>query len=126
MKKFFVAFFTTLGVIFFFLILAGIYFYITDPLNLKPLLFGVETESGVELETEASDVTVLEDKHPLINESQEKALETVGIDPAGLPTEVTAEQEACFIEILGETRVNEIKAGATPSAVEVFRAKDCI
>ena len=40
MKRFFNVFFVVLGVIFFILILIGTYFYVTDPLNLKPIFFG--------------------------------------------------------------------------------------
>jgi hypothetical protein len=38
MKNFLNAFFLVLGVIFFIIILFGIYFYVADPMNLKPLL----------------------------------------------------------------------------------------
>ncbi len=118
MKKFFTIFFVTLGVIFSIIILMGLLFYITDPLNLKPLIFGDES---VESATGTS-----EDSHPLLNESQEKALESFGINPADVPSEITPAQEACFVEKLGEERVAEIKAGDTPTAMDYFKAKDCI
>lgn len=121
MKKFFNIFFVTLGVIFFILILAGVYFFITDPLNLKPIIFGSDSE----VVTEDVGGTVV-DKNPILNEKQEKALETFGIDPASIPSSITPEQESCFVEILGQTRVNEIKAGDSPTATEYFKARDCI
>jgi len=118
MKKMLNMFFVTLGVIFFIIILFGIYFYITDPLNLKPLIFDTEaTESEVGGDT---------DRNPALNESQEAALKTFGIDPASVPSEISPEQEVCFEEKLGKERVAEIKAGGTPTATEYFKARDCI
>ena len=66
------------------------------------------------------------DSNPMLNESQETMLETVGIDPASLPTEVTAEQEACFEAAIGADRVNEIAAGDTPTAGEIFKGRGCL
>lgn len=117
MKKFLNIFFVTLGVIFFFIILSGVYFYITDPLNLKPIIFGSETTDS------AGDGI---DEHPILNESQEAALETIGIDPTDVPNEITPEQEACFADKLGADRVAEIKAGSSPTPTEYFKAKGCI
>lgn len=117
MKKFFNVFFVTLGVIFSIIILIGIFLVITDPFNLKPLIFGGESSESM---------TDDGDSHPLLNESQEKALETFGINPATVPSEITPEQEACFVEKLGQARVDEIKAGDSPTATDYFKAKDCI
>ena len=118
MKKLLNVFFVTLGVIFFIIILLGAYFFITDPLNLKPLLFGTDGE-----ETVAGDGV---DKHPHLNEEQEAALETIGVDPADVPSEITPEQEACFEEKLGEERVAEIEAGDSPTTMEMMKAQSCI
>ncbi len=117
MKKFFNVFFVTLGVIFSIIILIGIFFVITDPFNLKPLIFGGESSESM---------TGDGDSHPLLNESQEQALENFGINPAQVPSEITPEQEACFVEKLGQARVDEIKAGDSPTATDYFKAKDCI
>jgi DNA-directed RNA polymerase subunit H (RpoH/RPB5) len=122
MKKFLNVFFVTLGIIFFILILIAIYLFVTDPLNLKPLIFGQDNE--VVESTGGNSVSI--DQHPLLSESQEKTLETFGIDPADLPTEITPEQEACFEDKLGTARVVEIKAGDSPTAAEYFKARDCI
>jgi hypothetical protein len=115
MKKFFNILFVVLGIIFSVLILIGVYFYITDPLNLKPLIFNTESKS-----------TETKDNHSLLSESQEKALKTFGIDPADIPSEITVEQESCFEAKLGAERVAEIKAGDSPSATEYIKARDCI
>ena len=117
MKKFFTIFFVVLGVIFFTLILAAVVFFIVDPFGLKPMLFGGDA---------TSETSATKDAHPLLSESQEKVLETFGIDPAKVPSTITPEQEACFVEKLGEERVAEIKGGDSPTAAEYFKAKDCI
>jgi len=145
MKKFLTVFFVTLGVIFFVLILFATYFYIADPLNLKPLLFGntavttmenvepsnirtpsPESESASEpVPADSSDRATI-DSNPLLNETQEQTLQTFGIDPAGLPSEITLAQEACFADVLGADRVAEIVAGDSPSVSEFFQARECL
>jgi len=114
--------FVTLGVIFFLIIIAGVYFYATDPLDLKPLFLGNDTTQSATATPTAHSTST----NPLLNESQAQALESFGIDPAQVPSTITPEQEACFIEILGEARVEEIKAGASPTATEFFRARGCL
>jgi hypothetical protein len=124
MKKILTVFFLALGVIFFILILLSIYLFVTDPLNLKPIFFG--EDSSVMTEEFETDTETVVDKNPALNASQEKALETVGIDPADVPSEITPEQEQCFIDAIGADRVAEIKAGDTPTVTEIFKAKNCI
>lgn len=123
MKKFFTIFFVTLGVIFSIIILIVIYLFVADPFKIKPLLFGspAKTQSVTNSETTSKVNSGLSD-------TQKKALEAVGINPATLPSpsSITPAQEACFTQKLGATRVAEIKAGATPSAVEIFTAKACL
>ncbi len=119
MKKIFNVFFVVLGVIFFILILIGSYLFIADPYNLKPIFFGQST-------IETGDSSVVTDKHPILNDSQEKTLETLGIDPANLPTEITPAQGSCFESMLGSARVEEIKAGSSPTTAEVIKARDCL
>lgn len=122
MKKFFNIFFVILGIIFFVLILAGTLFYVIDPYNLKPLLFGSDSK----IESSDSTSTTQQDKNPILNEKQEKALETVGIDPANVPTNFTPEQESCFVEKIGAQRVSEIKAGDAPTASELIKGRNCL
>lgn len=129
MKRFLTFFFVTLGVIFFLLILVAAYFYITDPWNLKPLLFGSESTATTVADEEGGTTAVREparDANPMLNEQQEAALETVGINPADLPSEITPAQEACFVERLGAERVEEIKAGDSPTAMEIISARSCV
>lgn len=120
MKKFFTIFFVTLGVIFFILLLIAAYFFITDPLNLKPLLFSPNNVQTTEV------IGTMEDKNPVLSPAQEQALETVGIDPAAVPTQFTPAQVTCFEGVLGTARVDEIKAGDTPTVTEFFKAKECL
>gem|GEM_PF-2118742 len=41
-------------------------------------------------------------------------------------TSISPDQEACFVEVLGQARVDEIKAGDSPTATEFFEARGCI
>lgn len=138
MKKILYIFFVTLGVIFFGLILIGSYLFIFDPYNIKPLFKGLESDTNVESESESEFVLepeleseidtedVMVDKNPILNETQEKTLETFGIDPAKVPSEITPEQEECFREQLGDGRVDEIISGDSPTITEYFKARNCI
>jgi len=64
--------------------------------------------------------------NPLIPDTQEKALYDMGVDTASLPTEITPAMATCFVDKLGEARTTEIVNGATPSAMDFFKAKDCL
>lgn len=135
MKNIFTQIFVTLGVIFLILILVGAYFFVTDPYNLKPLFFGSERvntqvkstntpEAKVTATTSASKATV--SGGFTLSLTQKQALINLGIDPASVPTTISATQESCFVSVLGEARVAEIKTGAVPNAIEFFKAKSCI
>jgi hypothetical protein len=122
MEKFFTIFFLTLGVIFSIIILIVIYLFVADPFKIKPLLFGSKITVSQNTSTTSTQMP------SGLSESQKKALEAVGINPAVLPSpsSITPAQEACFTQKLGATRVSEIKAGASPTAVEIFTAKACL
>lgn len=141
MKKILTVFFVTLGIIFFALILFGVYFLITDPYDLKPIFFG--TGAAESIETQSSE----EEMVPQAGETKENTVDTVGtqssggfeltaaqkealasygIDPNSISTTITAEQEACFVDVLGAPRVAEIRNGAVPSGFEFVRAQSCI
>lgn len=64
--------------------------------------------------------------HPLLNDTQETMLKSAGIDVETLPATISPETENCFIEALGKENVEEIKAGATPGALDLFKAKSCL
>lgn len=120
-------FFIILCAIFLILILGAMYIWVADPFEIKSL-----TSSGVTIEsvinTVSGDVVEIDnvDKNPLLNEEQEAKLETLGIDPETLPTEITPEMEACFTSKLGESRTNEIIQGSSPTSGDFFRARICL
>jgi len=114
--------FITLGIVFVILIIAITLFFVFDPFNLKPLLSNLLTSSQVD----SSGVAGGSDKHPLLNEEQEKLLETIGVDVGNLPTKITPEMEKCFTETLGAERVKEIMEGASPGPIDFLKAKGCL
>ena len=127
MKKFFTIFFVVLGVIFSIIILGLIYLYVADPFNIKPIIFGTTINTAIPTPSPNSTKTPKTTQTNL-SDPQKKALESVGINPSTLPSPstITPVQEACFVGKLGSARVAEIKAGAVPTAVEIFTSKVCI
>ena len=130
MKKILTRFFVTLGIVFFVSILAGVYFFITDPYNLKPLIFGTGQKNtsveNVDTSVKAETSSTADAGGFQLSDTQRNALESFGIDPSTVPTSISAEQETCFNDVLGTARVAEIKAGDSPSALEFIKAKSCI
>ena len=61
-----------------------------------------------------------------LTSDQANALKAIGVDPNSLPTTITPEQEECFVKIFGQIRVNEIKAGDTPTATEFIKGTSCL
>jgi hypothetical protein len=125
MKKALNRFFMVLGVIFFIILLVITGVFIFNSVSGEtdtPASFqdAVNVMTGGEVSGDGID------SNPALNESQETALETFGIDPASLPTSISPEQEACFIELIGVDRVEEIKAGDTPTVTEIFRGRGCL
>ena len=115
-------FFLTLGVIFFLLIMLGIYLWVADPFGLKPLLKAFSQPLNVSGQSLDDSIG----NQPSLTPEQEATLENYGINPATLPTTLTPEMEACFIEKLGTARVNEIKAGDEPGAMDFIKAGACL
>lgn len=68
----------------------------------------------------------IEYNNPLIPDTQEKALYDMGVDTKALPSEITPAMAQCFEDKLGKTRTQEIINGAIPSAMDVFKAKNCL
>ncbi len=122
MKKFLQIFFMALGVIFFLLLAAGVYLYVADPYGIKPIIKSLTGQSAPA--TKESGNTA--DKNPLLSPTQEKALETIGINPANLPSKITPAMETCFYAKLGTARANELKNGAEPTAADYFAARSCL
>lgn len=59
-----------------------------------------------------------------ISDAQQKALESAGVDPSKI--NITPEMEACFIDKLGEQKVEEIKNGAVPGPLDMLKASSCL
>lgn len=120
MKKFLTVSFVVLGVIFLVLVLLFGILYFFNPLGIKDT---ISTYPGFDAMSESSPA---EDKHSGLSATQEKTLEVFGIDPASVPESFTDEQIKCFVEKLGQERVDEIKGGSSPTMTEYLKAKDCI
>jgi hypothetical protein len=120
--------FVIFGVLFVILLLIGVGFYLsttlgspTDSYSKMPAAaissdaFGTTSTEGVKSDTEFT-----------LTDAQKQALGSFGIDSASLPSSISAEQEACFVAELGRERVDAIKVGGTPSAMDFIRVKNCI
>lgn len=124
-------FFVVLGVLFFILILIGVYLFTVDPFGIKPLLgnLGISPSSAVNMivgkktEPATSGTTT---KNPLITSEQEKTLQSMGIDTAKLPTEITPAMENCFVQKLGAQRAKEIESGSAITPMDFLKASSCI
>ena len=127
-------FFTVLGVIFFFILIFALYFFITDPFNLRPLFSSLsispsevmEVVGGVKNDAGAVVNDGSTSSNPLLNAEQEKVLKSIGIDPETLPTEVTPELEDCLVEKVGKKRAEEIAKGSEPTALDILKASSCL
>ncbi|MFA6131404.1 MAG: hypothetical protein WC730_04065 [Patescibacteria group bacterium] len=64
--------------------------------------------------------------HPLLTDDQEAALSAVGIDPSTIPESFSQAQIDCAVTAVGETRANEILAGAEPTFLEVMNVLPCL
>ena len=138
MVKIIRTFFVALGVIFFILLVIVIYFFIKDPYNLRPILMPVISEMIFSNSSSSDDLKTISNNTPeyttslkvngssSLTSDQANALKAIGVDPNSLPTTITPEQEECFVKIFGQTRVNEIKAGDTPTATEFIKGTSCL
>jgi len=112
--------FVFLGVVFAILIFAAIWFYITDPLDLRPIIeplfFGDKNFS------ENLDAS----KNPYLSGQQEQILNSIGVNIEDLPSEITPQMETCFVEKLGLERVRYFESGGTPSISDFLKVKSCL
>lgn len=135
MKNITTQFFVTFGVIFLILMVIGLYFLLTDApgkqeastlqQNNDALVTSADTNSDTATTTDGPSTDETSGGFELSN-AQVEALISLGISPDAVPSSITIEQENCFIGVLGEARVEEIKAGAVPNTLELVRAKTCI
>ena len=128
-------FFILLGVIFFFILIGLTYFIVVDPLNLRPLIMSmydtnatpvsVDVPAG-EANTSLPNTSTSESGTPAVSRPQAQALEAIGINTDAVPTKFTPEQTACFVNILGQARVDAIVSGVVPTPSEFYQAKECL
>ena len=59
-----------------------------------------------------------------MTDAQKSAVEDFGIDPNSLV--ITPAMETCFVEKIGQERVDAIKGGATPGALELLKSSSCL
>jgi hypothetical protein len=64
--------------------------------------------------------------HPYLTIRQELLLESVGIDPKNVPTQITPELQKCATLILSDKRLNEIISGSSPTISELLKLKNCL
>lgn len=60
-----------------------------------------------------------------LSSAHKKTLETFGVDPASIPTSISASQEECLVAKFGRARVDQVLAGASPSTAEIIKGKSC-
>ena len=142
MKNFLTQVFVALGVILVILLVIAAYLFITDPWHLKPLLFGspatmqvpssTSNKAAAPANTTGTATTTTTTAAPAaaggftLSSAQVQALVSLGINPSSVPSTISATQEACFVSVLGSARVDQIKAGAVPNAIEFLKAKACL
>ncbi len=132
MKQILTHLFVALGVIFLICIIFCIVFIIKDPYNLKPIIFGSSYTGATYSSRNLDNTNTTSDDASTVNgefylsDQQKQALTSFGIDPTAVPSTINLEQENCFVSVLGEARVNQIKSGAVPNAMEFLKAKACI
>lgn len=113
-----------LGIMFFILLAGAGYVWFADPFGV--ISSGASPTSLIKVMTGNADAPVDNvDKNPLLNEQQEAQLEGLGIDPATLPAQITAEMEACFTAKLGQERTSQIIQGSAPTPTDFFKAQSC-
>lgn len=146
MKKAIIYFLAALGVIFLCQIVFVVYLFVADPFHLKPTFFPSTVKIVEQLNVEYQDskesdiieqelpvddtnteAILIPDRVPFtISEAQRQALINLGVSPSSIPASFSTAQEQCFVTVLGEARVIEIKEGAVPSPLEFLRAKSCL
>lgn len=94
------------------------YLWFADPFQIRPML----SNPSMNVLPKSSGT----DQNPGLSAEQESFLTSIGIDPASLPTEIDEETESCLRSKVSPERAAEIEAGATPTPLEIFKAKECL
>lgn len=105
-----------LGVIFLIIILLIVAFIIVKP-------YGIDTIKIILILLDKNPASSYD--HPYFTTQQELILESVGVDPKKIPTQLTPALQKCATPILGQARVNQIMSGSTPTVDELLKIKIC-
>jgi hypothetical protein len=141
LKIFFIILLTFFATIFVLALILFSWLWIKNPLNVRAIILykiGLKEIEAPAIVVPPQDATSPASAQPStpttnqgvpvsdlpISETQRDALESAGIDPNAI--QITPEMEACFIEKLGDERVQEIINGATPGPLEIFKASSCL
>lgn len=108
--------------------LLAFYTWTRNPYNVRNCLVGNYFASKIkqadEIKTQqnkaTSSQTIFE-----FSDQQKSALEKAGLKTESLPVQSILNKEDCFKQKIGEDRVKEIKSGSVPTAMEIFKSKDC-
>ena len=117
-----------LGIIFLLVIITVAYLWFFDPFGIRDMIGkDVSPISVIKTVTGSTPIVIDNiDKNPLLNEQQEAQLESMGIEPSDLPTEITPLMKVCFVEKLGADRTAEIVGGSAPTAIDFIQARSCL
>lgn len=105
---------------------AGVRLYFTDRPRAQPL---IDALSAVRNSVPPGSVTLPEvtpDTITQLGPTLEQMLQNVGIDIASMPAASLPDLVACLNQNVGTDRVNEIRAGVLPSAVDFLNARACL
>lgn len=102
------------------------WFYVADPLE----MFGSGAAAGIKAtvtpgtasDTSTNTTTEAGSGSGSPSQAQVEAAAAVGVE---IPA-FTETQLQCFVGIFGEARVTEIKNGAVPTALEMYKGKSCL
>ncbi len=113
--------FAAIGVV---VVAGGLYLWFADPLNLKPVLWPTPVANpssrGPATSTERLPLA------PQLTPQQQTAANSLGLDANAVATLLNPTTEACAVAALGRARVDQIKAGAAPTAIDIYAARSCL
>lgn len=115
-------FFLTLGFIFFVILVAVGYIWFANVWNVQTIFMAVTQDSAI-VGAEVPESDEHSDGSPSVE--QQKAMEDFGIS-ADFFRELGEEERMCLTELLGDSRVEEIRDGAMPTPVEIARGSSCL
>jgi hypothetical protein len=118
--------FAVIGIL---VIAAAAYLWFVDPFHLKPVLFPKAAPANVPVvsdNTPPRSPARSTSPAPQLNAQQAAAAASLGVDPNAVAGLLTPATEACAVAAIGQARVDQIKAGAAPSAVDLLQAGNCL